>query len=68
MRIDVGCSLYFDQTAPGVTDGDEYSLYVRVRAFEYREESGQPLLGEWHVGPWSEETEVVCRRRFYEER
>ena len=63
--VDVGCDGYFALPVAGVTDGDSFTLYVRMRSFEFREDEGRPRVGQWYVGPWSDEVPVSCERQYF---
>ena len=64
VSVDVGCAEYFRFPLPGMTDGDEFTLYIRMRAFDLGEDDERTKPGENFVGPWSDEVAITCSREF----
>ena len=60
--VDVGCDAYFRHPLPGLTDGDKFTLYVRMRVFDLGEDDQRTRPGETFVGSWSDEIAVTCHR------
>ena len=60
--VDVGCDDYFRHPLPGMTDGDEFTLYVRMRSFDLSEDDQRTRPSETLAGPWSDEAAITCHR------
>lgn len=65
MPVDIGCDDYFRHPLPSMTDGDEFTLYVRMRSFDLGEDDQRTRPSETSVGPWSDEAAIVCDRAHF---
>lgn len=62
VSVDIGCADYFRYPLPGITDRDEFTLYIRMRAFDHGEHDQRTKPEETRVGPWSAESAIRCQR------
>ena len=62
VSVDIGCADYFRYPLPGITDRDEFTLYIRMRAFDLGEHDQRTKPEETRVGPWSAESAIRCQR------
>lgn len=62
VTVDIGCAAYFRHPLPGLTDGDEFTLYVQMRVFDLGEDDEHTRPANSFVGPWSDEVAVTCAR------
>ena len=60
--VDIGCADYFRYPLPNMTDGDAFTLYIRMRAFDLGEDDKRAKPGKSKVGPWSAEAAIRCQR------
>ena len=67
VHVDVGCDAYFRHPLPGMTDGDEFTLFVRMRVFDLSEDDLRTRPGETYVGTWSDEAAITCDRAYFRE-
>lgn len=66
VSVDIGCADYFRYPLPGMTDGDEFTLYIRTRAFDLGEDDERTRPDAIYVGPWSDEVAITCAREFFD--
>ena len=65
VSVDIGCADYFRHPLPGMTDGDEFTLYVRMRSFDLGEDDRARDQAKTLVGPWSDEAAITCQRAHF---